>query len=304
MSAPENVPDDVLKRIQSLMNLAAKNTSEGEAASAAAKAQELLERYNLTAEHVEGKSLGSGAREQVAVEGGFYRFQRMMWESVANLNFCLYWVGYKQRGNEYRFTRCHMLVGRRVNVAATRVMATYLQGVVDRLTVDRLGDSGERLYGNWANSYKLGVSSRVCQKLRERRSEVLAAEAARRAAEERASDNASTSTALTLSVYIDRETDANFDFVYGEGWSAKRAAAAARQRAWRASYTKWAAANPEAAAEAEARRRETRGGRSRGSSSTDRIDRSAYWSGYDDGANVSIDPQVDKTTSAGRIGHG
>lgn len=88
------LPDEtILKRLQGLLNLAAKNSNPEEAASAAAKAQELLARYNLTAESVEqGRAAADGKREQAAVDGGTYAWQRELWGAVARLNFCLHWV--------------------------------------------------------------------------------------------------------------------------------------------------------------------------------------------------------------------
>lgn len=53
----------VIHRIEKLMRLADKNPSMAEAASAAAKVQELLEAYNLDAATVERASGKTGARE-------------------------------------------------------------------------------------------------------------------------------------------------------------------------------------------------------------------------------------------------
>lgn len=314
-------PDSVLERIQKLMRLAARNPSEAEAASAAAKARELLEEWNLDATEVSEARVGGGVREEAALEGGFWEYQQNLWRSVAELNFCLYWHSRVERaggrttdrwGDRRRrgYDHRHCLVGRRVNIAATRAMATYLEVVVARLTAERVrGASDLPLYGRWANSYRLGVVSRICRKLRARRSEVLAAEQLRRDAEERASDGASTSSSLTLMVYIDRETDANFDLIYGEGWSQRRAAAALERRRQQEEYARWAADHPEEARAAEEkRRRESRrrgGPGSRGGSGVrerrDRTDRSAYWAGYDAAEYVSIDPQTGRDAPAGLL---
>lgn len=317
MSVVENVPDEVLERIQKLFQLAAKNPSESEAASATAKAQELLERYNLDADAVNGAAVGSGAREKVALDGGFYLFEQQLWRGVAELNFCLYWherslrrggrtkkrVFYDEAkvARNWGYDHHHRLVGRKVNVAATKAMAGYLRQVVERLTLDRIrGADDLPQYGRWANSYRNGIVARICQKLRERRNEVLAAEHQHRADEERAADNASTSRALSLQVYLDKETDANLDFLYGEGYSAKRAAAAAERRGQQEAYTRWAAEHPEEAAAEEAKRRkEAR--RPRGRTKTMNVDRSAYWDGWDSAADVSIDQQTEHRKPTGLL---
>lgn len=80
----------VLSRVEKLLRLAGRNTSAEEAASAAAKAQELLLAYNLSA-----AALGSadeGRRGQEALAGGFYEFERDLMTRVADVNFCLHWV--------------------------------------------------------------------------------------------------------------------------------------------------------------------------------------------------------------------
>lgn len=321
MTATEQlaIPEDVLRQIQKIFQLATKNPNEHEAAAAMAKGQELLERYNLTHEALSGAEFGSGARAREAVEGVFHRWQRDLWSEVAALNFVWYWNSRdynrdktKDKYNTVRrWKHRHHMVGRKVNISSTIAMATYLSAVATRLARERTqGENPAHTLGQWANSYRYGVVARICRKLRERRNEALAAEEERRAAQMRAADGpTSTSTALALSTYIDTEMDANVDFIYGEGtaarWASERAQQAAERRARQEAYTKWAAEHPEEAAREEAKRAAQAERRSRGRARShygDNLDRSAFWSGYDDGANVSIDPQVDRGHVAGRIG--
>ncbi len=320
---PLEISDSMLAQIQKLLQLAEKNSSEHEAASAMAKAQELLQRHNLTYEAVTNSSVGSGAREKTAVEGGYYDCERALWRSVAELNFCLYWYSWKwnydrvknSKGHRSKRLNYHNVVGRRVNVATTKVMAGYLLSAATRLTHERVrGDNDSHRFSNWANSYRRGIVDRVCRRLRERRSEAVRAEEAARAKEERAKSEASTSTAVTLMVYVDSETDANLDFVHGEGYSAKRAAQRAeaaavqakeadRNRRQRERYTRWAAANPEKAAEIARKTSKVEYYKSRGgrSSRASRLDAGGYWSGYDAGESVSIDQQVDEASPTRRL---
>lgn len=317
MSDQPAAPESVLVQIQKLSQLASRNPNEHEAASAMAKAQELLERYNLTLSEVQEAQVGSGARQKAALEGGFHQYERDLWRDVAHLNFCVYWHerywNSKGERNKYGEVRQwmyrHRVVGRRVNVAATQAMAGYLMEVATRLTREHTqGLNTKYSLSNWANSYRRGIVARICRKLRERRNEALRAEEERRAQEARAADGSvSTSTALSLAVYVDREYDANLDFIYGEGtaarWAAERARQAAIKRMSEEEYTRWAAANPEEARKHQAEmRRQTRQANSK--ADTSNIDRSAFWSGYDAGAEVSIDQQVDVGRPAGRIGHG
>lgn len=320
--AIENVPEEALARLQKLMNSAASGRTPEEAALFMGKAQELLERYNLDATQVQEAAVGSGARERAALEGGFFKFQQDLWQSVAELNFCLwwhqrYWVE-KSRTKVKRwydekarhrsgggYAHRHVLVGRKVNVAATRAMAGYLEQVVERLVRERVrGAADLPIWGSWANSYRHGVVHQICRKLQERRNSALAEEQRRRDAEDRASDGSSVSNAVSLVVYLDRETDANLDFLYGEGYAAKRAAEAAERRAQREAYTRWAKENPEEARAAEEARRKTsrrRGGGGGRRERRDNIDSGAFWSGYDDGKSVSIDPQAETRKPAGLL---
>ena len=307
------VLDSILQQIQKLLQLASKNTNEHEAGAAMAKAQELLERHNLTYEAVTSANVGAGAREKTAVEGGYYDYERELWEDVASLNFCLYWHSWKwnldgiknAKGHVSKRLYFHNLVGRKVNIAATQAMASYLLQASARMTHERVrGVNDTFKFDNWANSYRRGIVARICQKLRVKRNDSVAEDEARRAREHRTSTGGSTSTTLSLMTYVDKETDANLDFIYGEGYSAKkaseRAEAAAKEMQRRRGYTRWAAAHPEeAAAREKSVSRHRRRGRSNRSST--KIDYGAYWSGYDDGENLSIDHQVDRPKPAGLL---
>jgi len=129
----------VLEQIQKLLNLAAKNPNEHEAALAASKAQELLTKHNLDTAALERVTGASGKRQQEEVEGGFYRYHREIWGNVAKLNFCLHWVQskYVPRGERVRNVRTkkiHRLVGRTVNVRTTINLSKYLLSAIERVT--------------------------------------------------------------------------------------------------------------------------------------------------------------------------
>lgn len=310
--------DKVIEQIQKLLNLAARNPNEFEAASAASKAQELLTRYNLDTAAVEKASGGSGKREQLEVEGGFYRYQRELWKAIAALNFCWHWTqdkyvkfekprmtaraGYRT-GKTYKR---HVLIGRTVNVRTTIGMAQYLESVIERLTRERIQADERHRLGNWAVSYRKGIADRIMEKVEDRRTQMEADEAARlRAAQHEAErSGTSTATALTIADVKTSEYIGNYDFQHGEGsWVKKKmqeAEAQKRRQEAEESYTRWAAANPvEAKAKADKEEEESRKywskrSRWRGDSTErDNRDMSAYYSGYDAAKNVSIDPQMD-----------
>lgn len=308
-----------IETVQKLLNLANNNPNEAEATAAMSKAQALMEAYAIDQSTVERASGKDGKREEAKNAGGLYQYQRDLWHWVAELNFCVYWTqreyydkrvtrdGYTYNRRSYRFV--HRIVGRTVNVATTKIMAEYLEGTIERLTRERLDGDGTQFFTRWAVSYREGMAARICQKLYDRREHLLSEEKrkeeeTRRKAQETGMTNASTSTAMTLGSVIERERDANTDFLYGEGTSARRR----EQRAKRAEatrlaqeeYTRWAQANPEEARarEAKAEKEAERASKRRGRADKPR-DWGAYSAGYDKGDEISIDQQAGTTKVAG-----
>jgi hypothetical protein len=320
-----DAPDTILARIQKLLNLA-DSPNENEASVAAAKAQELMDEWNLTTAEVERNSGQDGKREDARVRGGFYKWQRQLWRSVAELHFCMYWtqdvtewktVADRDWGGtrEKRLKqKRHRLVGRVVNTTATQHMAFYLEEAVERAMVEAISGLQEwnnnLRYSNWAMSFRAGMADRLVERLAERRQQKLAE------ARQVDTTGASTSRALTIADVQQLEEDANNDFLYGEGWSAEQRAQRARfaeqRRLEREAHTRWASEHPEEAAEQERQRKEAderwwktngwRYNRGGGRRSDDSIDRSAYRAGSDVGSRISLDGQVGGGQAVRRIG--
>lgn len=317
----------IVDKVEKLLRLAASNPNEAEAASATAKAQELLTAYNLDMGAVEANSGDTGKRAEEKMVGGQYEWEQRLWRSVAHLNFCMYWNQVvfvpTKMGLEIRYIDGkrtlgildyqHRLVGRTVNIASTKVMARYLQEVAERLTRDRLKENGERIRGRWAMAFRDGVTTRIADKIFHMRAELMEAEAAKAQEAEirqREAEAAgiSLSTAVTITAFTKSEADANLDFVYGEGYSAKVAAERARKAAAKReadeALTKWAAENPkEAARQERARKREKeredrRNARSRGSY---KGDSGAFFAGYDAAKDISIHRQADDKRAKGLL---
>lgn len=322
----------ILAKVQKLLQLSEKNPNSEEAASAAAKAQELLLAYNLSEAMLE-EGGSSAKREKTLKKGGTYKYQRDLWMYVADLNFCLYWTqrktidfirtrknwdGSTYKEESFKYVWHHRLVGRSHNVQATINMSEYLQEAIERILAERLlqGKPFQHyniLTSNWAHSYRAGAVSNIVSRLWDRRREQMAEEDKRRRMEEdrlRAS-GFSTSNALTIAGLRDKEHDANMDALYGEGWSArqasKRAAQAAADRAADEAYTKWAAENPEEARREEEKRRKEEEKRSRRRTRSsfredDKTDWSAYNAGHKAADSISIDQQVRAGGENKRIG--
>lgn len=338
----------VLGRIEKLLRLAGSNPNREEAASAAAKAQDLLLAYNLDASAIGGSE--DGRRMEEKLRGGFYQFERDLWHDVAEINFCMHWVQqeyverpekdrnrrkvqerYSSFARQYRKVTRHHLVGKRVSVASTKFMTEYLLATIERLTKeflieDRRGWYGEEVVGlggqlrsRRATSFRRGVASAIRDKLWERRSQQMDEERRRQREEERRHEEAlksgvSSATSLTISSVKQAERDANMDFLYGEGWSARQradqAARAAAVKAAEEEYTRWAAAHPEEAkAEEERRRKEQREqekkwARRRGRApraERDDTDWGAFRAGEDVGRTVGLDPQAEHASAPRRI---
>jgi hypothetical protein len=312
--------EKVLEQIQKLLNLAAKNPNEHEAALAASKAQELLTKHNLdTAALERSQGAVSGKRQQEEVEGGFYRYHREVWSNVARLNFCLHWVQRKhvpreERVRNVRVKRIHRLVGRTVNVRTTINLARYLLAAIERVTRETCEQKKIGHLSGWAMSFREGCAYRLINALRDRRTEMLDEEdRKRREAEDRAARaGISLETSLTITSFSRSEEEANLDERFGEGYSARQrereAAYAKKQAENEAAYTRWAAANPEKARkkEAEAKAKEERQmERWRRSASDQRyghVNNQAFWAGHEAAKDISLDPQMGGAKQAKRIG--
>ena len=319
--------------IQKLLNLAAKAGTPAEAEAAMAKATLLMEKYNLDQATVEGSD--KAKRTKDLVDGGFLEWNRWLWQSVAELHFCIYW-SQKYRTKEkvpqthriagvyvgmrmvYAMRRRHALVGKQLNVRLTIGMAQYLQGAIERVLAERLaGDpvaQGQNMKTKWAHDFRKGVAMGLIRKLRDKRDEVKAKDAQDRRKAERAAAGASTGTALTIAELELTEQEANMDFLYGEGWSARkrkeREEEAAERERELAEWRQWCLDNPEEAKkradeeaaeeEREAKREERNAKRRKGRHSygrRDNTDVGAYYAGMDASEKIGLDPQAETRTA-------
>lgn len=290
-----------VEKIEKLLNLAAKAGTSEEAASATAKAQELLAQYNLDSAVLEDTDAKRSAkREEAKIEGGLYAFQRELWRAVARLNFCHYWSqSYIELGKK---RRRHALVGRVVNTRATMAMASYLQDAIERLSKERVSEEGWLQSSNWAWSYRKGMAQEVIDRLRDRREEILHEEEIARRKAAKAAADAAPGTALTVASFAASEDEANDDFRFGEGFSAeKRARLAADAAKWarmEAAYTVWAQENPGKAYtkfryhEDGREYKYTGSGRDKKDTSLDNVDMTAYRLGRTAGEQIGLDPQA------------
>lgn len=318
--------ENIVSKVQKLIALAGNNSNEAEASAAMEKAMLLLAAYNLDMMTVERKSgKKGGPRAQKYTRGGLYKWQRVLWDEVAKLNFCMYWTKMAHNGGKFE----HKILGSQANVIATNVMAQYLQDTIERLAREWAG-SPQEFFTKRSISYRDGMAARVSERLRTKR------EAQRHEAEAKAREDSmrakhpgavNTHNALTIVDVINSEEDLNNDFLYGkaEGWHAQqRMERDARRKKAQEDYDaeirkqeQWKNDNPEEwAAEQErqireqerqireqaeqrikwAKEEEKRSKRRKGVSSylapRYKGDASAYYAGHAAGGDIGLDQQV------------
>lgn len=328
----------LIDKIGKLLAKAAGTKNETERDLFNAKAMELIEQNNLSMAAIEigGTSAKMAKRTDEKMKGGLYQWQRDLWDAVAKLNFVMhfqlytydpdkvskYWAKkyggvanvpeYKRGG--YYFQR--RLVGRVVNVQATKAMAEYLEGAIERALKDELHDRGDHLFSEWANGFRTGAADEVILKLVNRREEVLRTEREKEMAKDaelraKGAEGFSTERGLTLAGIKETEEAGNYDHIHGEGAYARKMAAraerAARLKRQEEEYAQWAKDNPEEArkqAEEDEKRWRRYGhtpwnygmGKSK-------YDKGGYNTGSKAGRNIGIDQQV-RNPIAGRLTRG
>lgn len=263
----EHVSDKVIERIKKLLALANNNPNEAEASAAMAKANEILEAYNLDMSILGGTD--KGKRADTKKTGGLYSWQRRLWESVAKLNFCHY-VSLKglTKGSQYE----HRIIGSHANVIATELMAKYLQDAIEKMAQRWSKDVGYKsVFVREAIAFREGMTRTISERLEQRRTEIVTA--ARKEAEERKRNAARHdvdpgTTALTILDVISSEEDFNNDYLNGYEMGTTARLRAEQEARTAAFYAEWdrkikerdaaEAANPALkAARLERERRET-----------------------------------------------
>lgn len=196
----------IIAKVEKLLALSKNNDNEHQAAAASAKAMELLAAYNLDMALV-GSSKGA-SRQDSRLKGGLYQWQRDLWNAVCKLNFCLYRY-YKgtAKGSTYE----HRVIGSHVNVTSVRIMAEYLQQAVERLAQEWARGRGYKsVFVREAIAYREGMADRLTDRLWELRQERL-----RKDQETKKSSSDNAGTALVLADVIQAELDLNIDALWG-----------------------------------------------------------------------------------------
>jgi hypothetical protein len=223
----------LISRIQKLMAMANHaGSNENEAAVAAAKVQELLTEHNLDMASIGGAEALSKAEARTKTphnRAAMYQYQRDLMAALAENNFCMHFIqemnkpdprskrdvlvdGQWVRG---RSVKCHVLLGREVNVVTTRMTYDYLVDAMDRL----LPWQGMEKRGKDALLWLAGCTDRLVERLAARRAE-MEAESRKKAEEEKVRSRhpgaASQGNALVvLTDVYGSEAELNQDALYG-----------------------------------------------------------------------------------------
>ena len=140
------VSDDVVRKIQLLLNLAERaEGNEQEAAAAMARAQDILAKYNLDLATVQDAVVAGGTnqtKEEVkrekaeAKRNATYEWTHVLYRAVAEANYCKYWtadVRTETKSGKVRWVKRHKVLGRIENTTVVLMMADYLYATVMRL---------------------------------------------------------------------------------------------------------------------------------------------------------------------------
>jgi hypothetical protein len=226
----------VAERVRKLLRLAGDGgATAAEAELAAAKAQELMREYNLTAATLEASGAGAEGRAKEGVERkAMYEWQRDLMDTIGETNFCLVKAIQKQQtdrrwgGTTGRyFYAGYEIIGRQSNVAAVQVMFDYLLQTIERLVRETYPDNSQRLSRS-AVEFRRGAAERLRERLTERHEAALA-EQARKAREADAAARhpaapGGQALVVVLQDWAQTEADLNEDFRWGRapGTTAER----------------------------------------------------------------------------------
>ena len=151
--------DKIFSKIEKLFALG-QSPNENEAKLAMAQAHKLLTKYNLSAEYfnsVKDKDGKVQANENVFKTGKrLAQWKSSLLNGVAGANYCKFFIRRNFAGYEL------VIVGRKHNVAIAKYMFEYLCETVERLAKKNAGKGASA-----KNSYRIGMSSGLVQKLYE-----------------------------------------------------------------------------------------------------------------------------------------
>lgn len=165
--------DKVIDRIKKLLSLAS-SANEHEAASAMAKATELMVQHQISEASVSLADEPEQVEEQVLFESG----RRVVWKgAIAEaLTYAAGCKSYTLIGGGKSSLR---LIGTPSALATVRYMFAYLVKEIERISKRSFIASGQVGRSRaWQNAFKIGATSVICKRIKMQRKETIAAAAA------------------------------------------------------------------------------------------------------------------------------
>lgn len=167
---------DAVRKVQSLLALANhESATVGEAATAGAMAQRLIEKFNIDAVLLsQAKAEGAPAEDETVKQEVLYTFDGPrvatwalnLFGALGDVNGCKVWYRTGRYGQKGALEGC----GRESDLAAVRYMMQYLINEIERLCDSALRKAkreGESCGKTWGNSFKLGAVSEISYRIRE-----------------------------------------------------------------------------------------------------------------------------------------
>lgn len=167
--------DKVIARIRKLDALT-QSSNPNEAASAAARVQEFLFKFNLSMDDVGVEVDDSKAYVNESYNiftavswDSLFEWRRMLIEGIARTNFCRTIIPVKHKKQQPNVN----VVGRRANIEVVEYLFEYLVREITRLAENEWNTTGFWSVSipkqQWRNAYYLGAASAVIKTLKEQR---------------------------------------------------------------------------------------------------------------------------------------
>lgn len=214
--------NDIIRKIQNLLNLGKRGGTEAEAALAMEKAQELLTKYNLDMSTINSTEVEGGTvkleekrEKETTSNSAMYEWQQKLCRAICEANYCWYWVStvYEETGKRLyeggpkatRKVKRHTILGREANVIAVKFMYQYLVDTLEELLPY---PNAERL-SRAATSWRLGAIDRLIRRIEQKAYDMAHPK-------EEATTVAKTFGVATRNLQKS-EYEANYDHQYGKG---------------------------------------------------------------------------------------
>lgn len=154
--------EDIIRKIKALIAKAASTNSEAEAMACAAKAQELMAKYNLTEAQVSSEAIGELPKNKRISD----QWRRWIAVCTARLFNCVLVISYFER--EFKnggrgYDKCWSFVGRQGDCVTADLMTDYFIGAVVRLANEHSKEvqGGQQEWRMFAKACALRLSQRI-----------------------------------------------------------------------------------------------------------------------------------------------